>query len=37
MIELKEYIYSKFPGDTVSIDVSRGYISQTFDVVLSKK
>ena len=37
MIELKEYVYSKLPGDTVSIDVSRGYISRTFDVTLSKK
>lgn len=37
MIELKEYIYSKLPGDTVSIDISRGYITKTFDVVLSKK
>ena len=37
MIELKEYIYSKFPGDTVSVDVSRGYITRSFEIVLTKK
>ena len=37
MIELKEYIYTKRPGDTVSIDASRGYITRSFDIVLSKK
>jgi len=37
MVELKEYIYSKVPGSTVSIDVSRGYITRSFDIVLSKK
>ena len=37
MIQLKEYIFSKLPGDTVSIDVSRGYITRTFDVVLTGK
>lgn len=37
MIELKEYIYSKLPGDTVSVDVSRGYITRTFEIVLTKK
>lgn len=34
MIELKEYIYNKVPGDTVSINVSRGYITRTFDITL---
>ena len=34
MIELKEYIYTKVPGDTVSINVSRGYITKTFDITL---
>ena len=34
MIELREYIYSKSPGDTVSIDVSRGYITRTFEILL---
>ena len=34
MIELKEYIYSKSSGDTISVDVSRGYITRTFDIVL---
>lgn len=34
MIQLKEYIYTKVPGDTVSINVSRGYITRTFDITL---
>ena len=34
MIELREYIYSKFPGDVVSINISRGYITRTFEVTL---
>ncbi len=37
MVELKEYIYTKLPGDTVSISVSRGYITRTFNIVLTKK
>ena len=37
MIQLKEYIYSKLPGDTVSVNVSRGYVTRTFDIVLSEK
>ena len=37
MIELKEYIYTKSPNDTVSIEISRGYISRTFDIVLTQK
>ena len=37
MIELKEYIYSKVPGDIVSIDISRGYVTRTFDIVLGSK
>lgn len=37
MIELKEYIYSKVPGDTISIDVSRGYITRTFEITLPNK
>lgn len=37
MIELKEYIYSKLPGDTVSVDVSRGYITRSFEIVLTEK
>ena len=37
MIELKEYIYTKRPSDTISITVSRGYITRTFDIVLTKK
>lgn len=37
MIELKEYIYSKAPGDSVSVNVSRGYISRSFEIILTKK
>lgn len=37
MIELREFVYSKSPGDTVSINVSRGYVSRTFEVMLTKK
>lgn len=37
MIELKEYIYTKKPGDTISINISRGYISNTFNIVLKQK
>lgn len=37
MIELREYIYSKLPGDIVSVDVSRGYITRSFEIVLQKK
>lgn len=37
MIELKEYIYSKLPGDTVSINISRGYVTRTFDIILGNK
>lgn len=37
MIELREFVYSKSPGDTVSINVSRGYVSRTFEVVLTRK
>lgn len=37
MIELKEYIYSKNPGDTIAINVSRGYITRTFEIVLTRK
>ena len=37
MIELKEYIYSKIPGDTISVNVSRGYITRSFDIVLIQK
>lgn len=34
MIELREYIYTKSSGDTISINISRGYITRTFDIVL---
>jgi len=37
MIELKEYIYSKVPGDKVSVNISRGYITRSFEIVLTRK
>lgn len=37
MIELREYIYSKKPGDTISINISRGYVTRTFEIILTKK
>lgn len=37
MIELREYIYTKSPGDTISINISRGYVTRTFEIVLKKK
>lgn len=37
MIELREYIYTKYPGDKISINISRGYITRSFEVVLSNK
>lgn len=37
MLDLRAYIYSKKPGDTISINVSRGHISKTFEITLSSK
>ncbi|MCI8273660.1 MAG: serine protease [Clostridia bacterium] len=37
MIELREYVYSKVPGDTISINISRGYVSRKFDITLVSK
>ena len=37
MIQLREFIYTKSPGDTISINVSRGYVSRTFNIVLTSK
>ena len=37
MIELKEYIYSKVPGDKVSVNVSRGYITRNFEIILTRE
>lgn len=37
MIELRELIYTKSPGDTVSISVSRGYVTRTFNIILNLK
>lgn len=37
MIELREYIFTKNPGDTININISRGYITKSFNIILSKK
>ena len=37
MIELREYIYTKAPGDTISINISRGYVTRTFEITLTNK
>lgn len=37
MIELREFVYSKSPGDTISIDISYGYITNTITVTLIDK
>lgn len=37
MNELREYIYTKKPGDTVNLKVTRGKIVKTIEVVLGKK
>ncbi len=37
MIDLREYIFSKNPGDTILINISRGYITKSFNVTLSSK
>lgn len=37
MIELREYIYTKAPGDTISINISRGYVTRTFEITLKSK
>ena len=34
MIELRKYIYSKNPGDTISISISRGYITKVLNITL---
>ena len=37
MIELREYIFTKNPGDNITINISRGYITKSFNIALSKK
>ena len=37
MIELREYIFTKSPGDNITINISRGYITKSFNITLSKK
>ncbi len=37
MNDLREYIYSKKPNDIVTLQVSRGRINKTIEVVLRQK
>lgn len=37
MNDLREYIYSKKPNDVVSLQISRGKINKTIEVILRKK
>lgn len=37
MNDLKEYIFTKKPGDTVVLSVSRGKITKKISIVLGKK
>lgn len=37
MNELREYIYTKKPGDTVKLGVNRGKINKNIDIVLGKR
>ena len=37
MNDLKEYIYTKKPNDTVTLKISRGKISKEISVILGKK
>lgn len=37
MSQLREYIYSKNPGDTIKISLKRGNIPLNYDIVLGKK
>ncbi len=37
MLELREYIYNKVPGDCISLEISRGYITKTFNITLTRK
>ena len=35
MIDLREYIFQKSPGDNIIINISRGYITKSFNIALS--
>ena len=37
MIELREYIYQKTPGDSITLNIGRGYITKSFNIILSTK
>lgn len=37
MIELREYIYQKAPGDSIILNIGRGYITKSFNIILSTK
>ena len=37
MNDLREYIYTKRPGDTVTLSITRGKINKNITIVLGKK
>lgn len=37
MIELREYIYSKNVGDTITLEITRGYVTRNYQIVLGRK
>ena len=37
MNDLRKYIYTKKPGDTVALSVTRGKVNKTFNINLGKK
>ena len=37
MIELREYIYTKNVGDTITMEITRGYVTRKYDIVLGRK
>ena len=37
MNELKEYIYTKRPNDTVVLNISRGKVSKEISIILGKR
>lgn len=37
MIELREYIFTRKPGENIVININRGYITKSFNIILSSK
>ena len=37
MIELREYIYSKNVGDTITLEITRGFVTRNYQIVLGRK